>query len=121
MITVSNILEDINRGVTANNMVESEFSYRVVYFVNFGGQGEKHYIDVSYDGLRAALENIIRTNLTVTNCIVLAAITIRKDGESISLLSRAYSFSLDEYFRKVCDGKREIINSSTYRRRAQCY
>lgn len=104
MITISNILLDIQRGIAAHNMVETEFSYRIVYFVNFGGKGEKNYMDVPYDGLRAALENIIRGNLTTTNNIVISAVTARKSGESVSLISRSYAFSLDGYFEQI-DGK----------------
>ena len=52
MYTISNILEDIQRKTTANNMIETCFSYRLVYFVNSEGKSEKHYVDVRYDGLR---------------------------------------------------------------------
>lgn len=101
MYTVSDIISDISRGIMAHNMIENYFSYRIVYFVNSEDKGEKHYIDVLYDGLRMALENIIRGNLSTTNSIVIAAVTVRKDGESVSLLSRAYAFSLDGYFKQI--------------------
>ncbi len=121
MYTVSSILSDVNRGILANNMVETEFSYRLVYFINENRKGEKHYIDTRYDGLRKTLENIIRGNLTTTNNIVVAQTTVRKSGETVSLLSRSYSFSLSEYFRKVCDEKTENCISDYGRRRMQCY
>lgn len=120
MYTVSDILIDIQRGIAAHNMVESEFSYRLVYFINFGNRGEKHYIDTRYDGLREALENIIRKNLTTTNTVVLATVTVRKNGEVISLLSRAYAFSLDEYFEQICcETKKKDYIYSNYGRRMQ--
>lgn len=101
MVTISDIIADIDRGCVINNMVETEFSYRIVYFINTRNGSEKHYIDTLYDGLRAALENIIRGNLTTTNNIVIATVTTRKSGETVSLLSRSYSFSLSEYFRQI--------------------
>lgn len=120
MFTISNILMDVQRGITANNLMENMFSYRIVCFINFEGKSEKHYVNTQYDGLRAALENIIRKNLTVTNTIVIAQITIRKNGESVSLLSKAYPFSLGEYFQKICESKeKDTINSYYGRRKAQ--
>ena len=120
MYTVSDILSDLNRGIAAHNMVENYFSYRIVYFINFEDRGEKHYIDVSYDGLRMALENIIRRYLTTTNTVVVAAVTVRKDAESISLMSRSYGFNLDGYFRQIVGEKeKEYISNNYGRRRAQ--
>ena len=101
MYTISNIVEDINRGCVANNMVEDTFSYRIVFFVNEGGNGTKHYIDTSYDGLRAALENIIKGNLTLTNSVVIANTTVLKDGKCIRLQSQSYAFSLEEFFKRI--------------------
>ncbi len=117
MYTVSDILSDLNRGIAAHNMVENYFSYRIVYFINYEDRGEKHYIDVSYDVLRMALENIIRRNLTTTNTVVVAAVTVRKDAESISLLSRSYGFNLDGYFQRICETKEKDYISYNYRRR----
>lgn len=34
MYTVSDILEDIDRGCMAHNMVENMFSYRIIFYVN---------------------------------------------------------------------------------------
>lgn len=120
MYTVSDILIDIQRGIAAHNMVETEFSYRLVYFINFGNRGEKHYIDTHYDDLRITLENIIRKNLTTTNTVVLATVTVRKNGETVSLLSRAYAFSLDEYFKQIVGEKEKNYISNNYeKRRAQ--
>ena len=101
MFTVSDILTDISRGCTANNMVEDCFSYRIVFFVNEGSKGIKHYIDTEYDGLRKSLESIIRSNLSLTNSVVIANTTVLKNGKCVCLQSRAYSFSLDGYFRQI--------------------
>ncbi|HBV84600.1 MAG TPA: hypothetical protein DEB74_17750 [Lachnospiraceae bacterium] len=106
MFTISNIIEDIDRGCLANNMVEDRFSYRIIFFVNENGKGTKHYIDSGYGDLRKSLESIIRENLSVTNSIVLAAATTRKNGETVSLLSRSYLFNLDGYFEHIV-GKTE--------------
>lgn len=101
MYTVSDIIADINRGCTANNMVEDRFQYRIIFFVNEGDNGSKHYMDTTYDGLRKSLESIIRNHLSVTNTIVLAETTVQKDGECVCLQSRSYSFSLDSYFKQI--------------------
>lgn len=101
MYTISNIIADIDRGCLSNNMVEDRFSYRIVFFVNENGKGIKHYIDTSYDGLRKSLESIIREYLSVTNNIVVAETTALKNGKCVSLLSRSYAFSLEEYFHQI--------------------
>lgn len=120
MFTISDILLNIDRGILAHNMVEDKFSYRIVYFINENGIGKKYYVDTPYNGLRITLENIIRGNLTTTNTIVLATVTVRKNGETVSLLSRSYAFSLNEYFQKICETKeKDNINSYYVRRRAQ--
>ena len=122
MHTVSDIIADINSGILANNMVENMFSYRIICFVNFEGKSKKYYVDTQYDGLRVALENFIRKNLTTTNCIVIATVTTLKDGKCISLLSKSYPFSLDGYFKQIVGKKeKEYISSSYGRRLAQCY
>ena len=124
MFTISNIIEDIDRGCLANNMIEDCFSYRIIFFVNEGNKGTKHYIDAAYGSLRDTLETIIRGNLTTTNSIVIAQTTIRKGGESISLQSRSYRFSVEEYFQRLCEKEREKeYISSTYGRRQTnwCY
>ena len=105
MHTVSDIVTDVQRGIAAHNMVESCFSYRIVYFVNENGKGTKCYVDTSYAGLRMALENIIKENLSTTNTVVVAAVTVWKNGEVASLLSRSYGFNLSEYFQKICEEK----------------
>lgn len=117
MYTISNIIEDVQRGITVNNMVENEFSYRIIFFVNDCGKGTKHYVDTTYENLRQSLENIIRENLTTANTVVIATITVRKYGEAISLLSKSYSFSLSGYFTEICGEKRERVNSGYGRRR----
>lgn len=101
MNTVSDIIMDINRGCMANNMVEDRFRYRIIYFVNEGNNGSKYYIDTAYNGLRKALENIIRNHLSLTNSIVIAETTVLKNGKSICLQSRSYSFSLEGYFKQI--------------------
>lgn len=101
MYTVSDILVEINRGILAHNMVETCFSYRIVFFVNENGKGTKFYIDTRYDGLREALESIVKENLTTTNSIVISAVTVRKNEGIASLLSRSYPFSLDGYFKQI--------------------
>lgn len=101
MYTISDILTDINRGCLANNMIENCFTYRIIYFVNDGNNGRKFYIDCSYRDLRKSLENIIRGKLTLTNNIVIAETTVIKNGKCTCLQSRSYSFSLEEYFRRV--------------------
>ena len=104
MYTVSDIIRDIDRGCLANNMVEDMFQYRIIFFVNEGNKGYKHYIDTPYDGLRRTLENIIRGYLSVTNNLVIAETTVLKNGKSVCLQSRSYSFSLDGYFRQISGG-----------------
>lgn len=123
MYTVSDILRDIDRGCTANNMIEDCFSYRIVFYVNENGIGKKYHVDTPYGNLRWSLENIIRENLSTTNCLVLAAVTTRKNRETVSLLSRSYAFSLNEYFQKVCNEKEKgYISNNCGRRRANwCY
>lgn len=101
MYTVSDIIADINRGCLANNMVEDRFSYRIVFFVNEGNSSSKYYLDTSYNGLRKALESIIRENLSLTNCVVIAETTALKHGKCVFLQKRSYSFSLDGYFRQL--------------------
>ncbi len=101
MYTISDIISDIDRGYIANNMTEDRFSYRIVFFVNENGKGTKHYIDSKYNDLRGALESIIREHLSVTNNIVIAETTALKNGKCVSLLSRSYVFSLDEYFKRI--------------------
>lgn len=101
MYTVSDILQDIDRGCLAHNMVEDKFSYRIIFYVNDGNKSEKHYTETSYSGLRKELENIIRGHLSLTNSIVVSNTTALKDGKCVRLQGRAYSFSLDEYFRRI--------------------
>ena len=109
MHTVTDIMRDINHGCMANNMVETGFSYRIIYFVNNGNKSAKHYMDTPYSGLRKTLENIIRSNLSLTNSVVVAQITVRKNKESVSLLSRSYGFCLNDYFDRVTE-RREAGN-----------
>lgn len=101
MYTISDIIMDIQKGIAANNMVEDKFSYRIIFFVNEGSQGLKHYIDTVYGDLRKTLEDIIKYHLSLTNSVVIANTTVRKDGKSVCLQSRSYAFSLEEYFKQL--------------------
>lgn len=101
MFTISDIIADINRGCAVNNMVEDCFSYRIICFVNEGNKSSKYYIDTTYDGLRGSLENIIREHLSLTNRVVIAQTTVLKDGKCVCLQSRAFAFSLEEYFERI--------------------
>ncbi len=122
MFTISNIVEDVSRGCVSYNMVETCFSYRIIFYINENNTGRKCFVDTSYENLRQSLENIIRGNLSTTNTLVIAAITARKNGETISLLNRAYGFNLNDYFRKLCEeNEKDNINSNYRRRRAQWY
>lgn len=115
MYTVSDILEDVDRGCAAHNMIETCFSYRIVYYINENGAGRKCYVDTTYENLRQSLKNIIRGNLSTTNSIVISVITVWKNGESVSLLNRAYGFSLDGYFRQI-NGEDRNGNNNGYGR-----
>ena len=90
MFTISDILTDIDRGINANNMVETEFSYRVVYFIRDGNGSYKHYADTMYDGLRETLENIVKENLSLTNSVVIAAVEVGEEGQAGCLPNRSY-------------------------------
>ena len=117
MYTVSDIISDIDRGCIANNMVEDRFRYRIIFFVNEGNKGSRHYIDTAYNGLRRSLESIIRSNLSLTNNIVIAETTVLKNGECVCLQSRSYSFSLDGYFRQIsgeCADRNRSVNYNRY-------
>lgn len=104
MFTISNILEDVDRGCAANNMVETEFSYRIIFFVRENNGSSKHHIDTAYDGLRETLESIVKENLSLTNSVVIAQTTVLKNEKSVSLQSRSYRFSLDGYFQMINGG-----------------
>lgn len=101
MFTISDIITDISRGCTANNMIETCFSYRIVFFVNERDGNAKHYINALYGDLRKSLESIIRDYLSLTNSVVIAETTALKNGKCVCLLSRSYSFSLDGYFKQI--------------------
>lgn len=117
MYTVSDVIRDMENGCTANNMTETCFSYRIVCFVNENGTGRKCLADTDYYGLRKTLEGIIRENLTTTNSVVIAAATTVKDGKCVSLLSRSYGFSLDEFFRQLAGEKGKVYTGGSYGRR----
>ncbi|MDE6619174.1 MAG: hypothetical protein K2K74_01540 [Lachnospiraceae bacterium] len=69
--------------------------------MNENRRGTKRYIDSKYDDLRKSLESIIREHLSITNNIVIAETTALKNGKCVSLLSRSYVFSLEEYFHQI--------------------
>ena len=117
MYTVSDIITDINRGCMAHNMVEDKFQYRIIYFVNEGNNSSKYHMDTSYNGLRKVLENIIRSNLSLTNSVVIAETTVLKNGKSVCLQSKSYSFSLDGYFKQIngeCANRNRSGNYNRY-------
>lgn len=120
MYTVSDIISDINRGCMANNMIEEMFSYRIIFYVNDGNIGQKHYLDTSYEDLRKSLENIVRNNLSLTNNLVIAKTTVLKNGKCVCLQSRSYSFSLEHYFKRISGENRDDIRveNIAYRRYA---
>lgn len=101
MVTISDIIQDINRGCAVNNMVEDCFSYRLIFFVNDGNRSSKHYIDTAYDGLRGSLEDFIREHLSLTNRVVVAQTTVLMNGKCVCLQSRSFAFSLEEYFERI--------------------
>ncbi len=117
MYTLSDILNDVDHGIMAHNMIEDKFSYRTIFFVNEGDRSYKRYIDTSYENLRQSLENIIRGNLSTTNSIVIAQITTLKDEKCVSLLSRSYPFSLNGYFKQIAGSKEKEYMGNNYRRR----
>lgn len=114
MFTISNIIADIQRGILSHNLDEEYYSYRIIFFVNEGDNGFKHYVNASYSGLRKALEGIVRGHLSVTNSIVIAQTTVLKDGKCICLQNRSYAFSLDEYFKGLCGKKEKKYINSNY-------
>lgn len=65
------------------------------------------------------MESVIKKNLATINCIALAAVTARKNGETVSLLSRSYTFSLDGYFEQIVGRKEREYKTVNYGRRAQ--
>lgn len=118
MYTISNILADIDQGCVANNMVEDRFSYRIIFFVNEGNKGSKHYMDTVYSGLRKSLESIIRKHLSLTNSVVIAETTVINNGKCVCLQSRSYSFSLAGYFRQINGEYGDSNRSGKYNRYA---
>lgn len=113
MYTVSDILQDIDRGCFANNMVEDMFQYRIVFYINEENNGKKCYLDSSYRDLRKSMEYIIRKYLSTTNSVVIAQTTVLKNGKCICLQGKAYAFCLDEYFRRI-KGDKVSKNSLNY-------
>ena len=99
----------------ANNMVEDMFRYRIVFFVNEGNNSTKYYLDTAYNGLRKSLESIIRENLSLTNCVVIAETTALKHGRCVFLQKQSYSFSLDGYFRQLSGECRDSGRSEAVR------
>lgn len=80
---------DIDRGCV---------QYRIVFYINEGINGKKYYLDSSYRDLRKSLEYISK-HLSTTNSAVVAQTTVLENGKCICLQSKAYSFSLNKYFR----------------------
>lgn len=101
MNTVADIIKDISRGCTANNMVEEKFVYQIIFYINANGRGCQRTVDCYYRELRRVLESIIKDNLTLTNNIVIANTVARKNGKWVQLQSKGYYFSLEEYFKLI--------------------
>lgn len=121
MHTISDIVADVERHCAIYNMMEDRFSYRIVYYVNEGGVGIKHYIDSTYDGLRRTLETIVKNNLSLENTLVFAQTTVLLNGCGVCLQSRSYMFNLDEYFKQIIGRKEKVyVNDNYGRRRTQC-
>jgi len=112
MHTVTDIIADINRGCMVNNMIEEMFSYRIIYYVNEGDRGIKHYLDTEYRDLRKSLETIIRNSLSLTNNLVIAETTVLKNGKCIYLQSKSYLFSLESYFKQISGENRNYKNEN---------
>lgn len=112
MYTVADILTDIEKGCLANNMIEEMYSYRIIFYVNEGNKGTKHYVDSSYFELRKTLETIVRDNLSLTNNIVIAETTVLKNGKRVCLQSKSFLFSLESYFRLISGASIENRNTS---------
>ena len=110
MHTVSDIIMDINRGCMANNMQEDRFTYQIIFFFFLGNKGTKHYNYTTYRGLHNALENIIRSHLSLRNSVVIAQTTAVQNEKQVCLQSRSYGFCLEEYFKKI-NGKYKASNS----------
>ena len=113
MYTVADILTDIEKGCLANNMVEEMYSYRIIFYVNEGNKGTKHYVDSNYFELRKTLETIVRDNLSLTNNIVIAETTVLKNGKRVCLQSKSFVFSLESYFRLISGAGMENRNRNT--------
>ena len=101
MNTVADIVKDISRGCTANNIVEEKFVYQIIFYINANGRGCQRTVDCYYRELRRVLEEIIKDNLTLTNNIVIANTVARKNGKWVQLQSKGYYFSLEEYFKLI--------------------
>lgn len=83
MLTISNIITDINRHCAIYNMAESAFTYQIVFYTNEENESKKYCVDSTYEDLRQTLENIIRENITLKNTIVIAQTIIRRDRKFI--------------------------------------
>lgn len=120
MFTISDIIADIDRSCAINNMNEDKFKYRIVFFANDRNRSSKNYIDTTYSGLRKTLENIIKNNLTLTNCVVVTQTTVWKSGKCVCLLNRSYGFCLNDYFKQINGEYREsrsrYNHGNTYRK-----
>ena len=104
MYTITNILNDLDRGCMIYNLNENCFSYRIIYFSNEQEKSTKHYIDTTYT-------------------IVISAVVVRINKKNVSLLSRSYGFCLNEYFDYVTERyeignkKRNTMYGNTYRKK----
>ena len=81
-----------------------------------GNKRTRKYVDTSYANLRNTLENIIRNNLSLTNTVMVENVTVRKNGKSVYLLNRKYSFNLEEYFQQVLGNGQKRNERVAYRK-----
>lgn len=101
MYTISDIMADVDRHCTINNLNEDSFSYRIIYYIKEGNTGKRCCVDAAYKDLQKAMESIIRKNLSMENSVSISGVTVRNKGKCVCLLGRAYKFSLEEYFCQI--------------------
>ena len=87
-----------------------------MFCVHNGNKRTRKYVDTSYANLRNTLENIIRNNLSLTNTVMVENVTVRKNGKSVYLLNRKYSFNLEEYFQRVLGNGQNRNKRVAYRK-----
>ena len=104
MLTIKEIISDVERGCLANNIVEEKFLYHISYCIKRGEVRKKQYCTADFRGMQQAIAEIIKKNLTLENDIVITDISTNKGAEKIRLLRRSYPFSLEKYF-EIIEGR----------------